>query len=1130
MSIERRIVTILFADLVDFTPLSERLDAEDVATVQDAYFEVVRDTVGRYGGTLEKFIGDAVMAAFGLGRARDDDAERAVRAGLAMIHGVESLGARLGLEVDALRIRVGVNTGEAVVSAAVPSEGQGTDLGRVTGDTVNVAARLQAASTPGRVLVGGATALAVEGAIELESAVEIALKGKAEPVHAHLVVGVRPEPSRDLAMAGMVAPTVGRSAEVDRLLEALARARDGAAARALIVAPPGVGKSRLLGEFAVRVDDDRLPGVPAAVWRTRSRQGAGLPFALVRDVVFSAIAAAGLDEIGVTGSNGGRGRLHALVEALGLSGERAAVVVEMTTRLLVPAAPVESEGHEATTATADRSELFAALSTVLRASTGDRSVVWLTEDLHWASPDEIAFIEALTGDPAWDRLLIVATARPSVTGQLDAEWIMVDLAPLPAADAGSLVRALVGDAVPPDLLERIVDRSDGNPLFIEELLRTWVSLGTLTRSGGDGPWQLTAPATDVPLPTTIQAIYASQLDDLPEAARTVARRAAVAGRRFPTDALPDLGTTDPDIAVAELARRAVVNGPLADRLLGDTYGYRHALVRDAGYASLARAERADLHVRLARWLEGAAGDAADVMAGAIGGQYADALTNSSALTTTIGAGLDRAAVAALAASWLERAGDVAMAASALDAARDAFERAVAMTASDEPLAMGRRLTRLGDSFTGSGGLDLAIDAYERAVTAFETALEGDTLARGDGQTARRGLATAARALGLARFEQTRYDETLAIARRAIERVAEDERARLGLDLLVVEATLALSNEAVPLIPVMSGLRERADATGDADLILEAMHTEVRVLSEAGTATSDAFETLAGRFEERGRSRLAASALINGAKLATEDEARFERLAARADILADAHGLAESQVWIAMLRALRDLVLGEWQRATDVALSGIAIGEANGYHRAVVRSWFVLGPIAAARGDRPTLERAATWFAARDSENTFPDSPYGRLMHEGIVIDLASAGLRVAPRPELDRFSAAFALPYDSADWLIAIERVIRAMLDAGRVDDARQAIDLVPRPAVGRDPMTWVSDSLVRAWVADASGDRDAAVAFARAGLAADAARKAPWWTHRLLRVVHGDGAPIPGALEHGEMTARLGLAAAATD
>jgi hypothetical protein len=329
---------------------------------------------------------------------------------------------------------------------------------------------------------------------------------------------------------------------------------------------------------------------------------------------------------------------------------------------------------------------------------------------------------------------------------------------------------------------------------------------------------------------------------------------------------------------------------------------------------------------------------------------------------------------------------------------------------------------------------------------------------------------------------------------------------------------------------MSALRERAEATGDADLILEAMHTDVRVRSEAGTATSDAFETLAGRFEERGRSRLAASALINGAKLATEDEGRFERLAARADVIADAHGLAESQVWIAMLRALRDLVLGDWQRATDVALSGIAIGEANGYHRAVVRSWFVLGPIAAARGDRPTLERAAAWFAARDGENTFPDSPYGRLMHAGIAIDLASVGIGVAPRPELERFSAAFALPYDSADWLIAIERVIGAMLDAGLVDDARQAIDLVPSPAAGRDPLTWVSDALVRAWVADASGDRDAAVAFARSGLAADAARTAPWWTHRLVRVVHGAGGSPPGSVEPREIAARLGLAAAVTD
>lgn len=176
--VERRIVSVLFADLVGFTPLSERLDAEDVATVQDAYFAATRETIERYGGTLEKFIGDAAMAVFGAPRARDDDAERAVRAGLALIGAVEQLGARLNLEPGTLRLRVGVNSGEVVHATSGP------DTGRVAGDTVNTAARFQAAAEPNTLLMGELTGLAVAETIELLNVGPVTLKGKADPVRA----------------------------------------------------------------------------------------------------------------------------------------------------------------------------------------------------------------------------------------------------------------------------------------------------------------------------------------------------------------------------------------------------------------------------------------------------------------------------------------------------------------------------------------------------------------------------------------------------------------------------------------------------------------------------------------------------------------------------------------------------------------------------------------------------------------------------------------------------------------------------------------------------------------------------------------------------------------------------------
>jgi class 3 adenylate cyclase len=210
-SVERRIVTVLFADLVGFTPLSERLDAEEVATVQDAYFASVRETIERYGGALEKFIGDAAMAVFGAPHGREDDAERAVRAGLALVAAVEQLGARLGLSPGELQLRVGVNSGEVVHAT------DGPDAGRVTGDTVNTAARLQAAARPNAVLLGPLTALTVRETIELTDAGPIELKGKAEAVAAWEADRIRDEPSRDAALGSLRAPLLGREQEVTRL-------------------------------------------------------------------------------------------------------------------------------------------------------------------------------------------------------------------------------------------------------------------------------------------------------------------------------------------------------------------------------------------------------------------------------------------------------------------------------------------------------------------------------------------------------------------------------------------------------------------------------------------------------------------------------------------------------------------------------------------------------------------------------------------------------------------------------------------------------------------------------------------------------------------------------------------------
>lgn len=241
MDVERKIVTILFADLVGFTSLSERLDAEDVATIQGEYFKAVRETLRRYGGVTEKFIGDAAMAVFGVPRSRDDDAERAVRAGLALINALTQVTAKLGLDEGDLQLRVGVNTGETVVH---PEAQTGEML--VTGDTVNVAARLQTAAPPGGIMISETTSLTVADSIEFGDVISLELKGRSQPVLARIALGVRPHRSRDLALGRLRAPIRGRDDEIQQLFEALDGSKRGGARRTLIVAPPGVTFSSLV--------------------------------------------------------------------------------------------------------------------------------------------------------------------------------------------------------------------------------------------------------------------------------------------------------------------------------------------------------------------------------------------------------------------------------------------------------------------------------------------------------------------------------------------------------------------------------------------------------------------------------------------------------------------------------------------------------------------------------------------------------------------------------------------------------------------------------------------------------------------------------------------------------------------
>jgi class 3 adenylate cyclase/tetratricopeptide (TPR) repeat protein len=1100
VEVERRIVSVMFADLVGFTLLSERLDPEDVATVQDAYFSAVRETVGRYGGRLEKFIGDAAMAVFGIPRTRDDDAERAVRAGLAVVGAVEQLSAGVGLAEGDLRLRVGINTGEVVHS----EDEHGGWL--VTGDAVNVAARYQTAARPGGVLIGEATALAVAEAIELEPMGAIALKGKAEPVRAWTAVGARPSPSRDHAMGDLRAPTLGRDGELATLDKAVGRISGGNAERWVVVAPPGVGKSRLVDEFARRTTG-------LILLRARLRPDVLAPYDAVAQLFASALARYDWD----AAAGDARDRLEAILtenlEASGASPARSAVIQAEVCSFLIPETQA-AEGAAAAVA-GEREQRFRAWLEALDALAGELPQTWIIEDVHWSGGDLLAFL-ALAGEPgSRARRLVLATSRPSILERAP-EWCAADLThllhlpSLSTVAAEALVTSLIGSALPEELVSAVAERSDGNPLFIEELLRTWVSVGTLAR-GSDGAWTLATPAEEVSLPATVQAIYAAQLDDLSPSARQAARRASVVGRRFPRAALTPLGVADPDPAIQVLTRRALVAGPFPDPLLGPSHQFRHALLRDAGYASLARAERARLHVRLARWLEAAAGTRWADLAEVIGNHYRAALVATSALAKEVGGGLERDEAARLGATWFERASSAALDVGAHDAARALLHQALDLTPSSDQLDMARRSLRLGDATAYVADMDEGAKAFETAAELFHQVLRDPSGSPDEHDAARAGHAEAITSLGLVRIQQLRFEESVELANTALDAIGPaDDLATAWLWYLRAWGTTAFAYKP----DVKSDLDRAmavAKANGDRRLELEIAVHLADLASEGGDITrrglGDYRLVIANTAADLGDWQQVTRALRARAMLLVEDRDGAAVALQEAADVAEAHASTEDLAWADYVRTELELFGGNWTAAAEAGVRALDMADANAYHRVQVRTWFALSPIALATGRRDLLERAAVWFERHEA--IFPHSPFGNVMHAAVDHRLRAAGLiptfALDPEDVLPAWEETQGLP----SWTAAVETIVEGWLQEGSTQAVRRVLE---RVAAWHDhPMTEAlgrgSEALLRAWLLMAEGDKSGSATEAADALRELRRCRSPWWIVKALRALDEAGA-----------------------
>jgi hypothetical protein len=996
------------------------------------------------------------MAVFGAPRVRDDDAERAVRAGLALVAAVQRVGAGLGLAPGALRLRVGIASGETVYGEA------SAERGPVTGDVVNTAARLQGAGEPETVTVGEATALAVAEAIELEQLPSFELKGKSEPVPAWRVVGIHAERSRERALGRLRAPTLGRSDELEHL-----GALVGSTARVTVVAPPGVGKTRLLEELAAAA-------AGAAVLRARLRPDVLSPFEPVGQLA---------------GGMRTPEDLVALARAAGATEARAAVVAELL------GAVGSGEAHAAT----EREQLFSAWLEGLDAIAGDRAAVWLVEDVHWASPDLLAFLELAGNSPRGAGRLVVATARPVLLGERP-EWVeggeRLDLPLLPPRETQDLVRELVGEALPVQLVERVVERSAGNPLFVEELLRTWAGVGILAVD--DAGWRLAAPAEEVELPLTVQAIYAAQLDDLPPPARAAARRAAVAGRRFPYEALAVLEVEEPDVALETLVRRALISGDEDDVLLGPSHSYRHALLRDAGYASLARAERARLHVRLADWLAERPEPSRPALAEVIGRHYAAALAGAPALARDVG-GLERDELRTRAAGWFETAARVAVGFAAWASARDLASRALELS-DEEGIDRARRLQLLGEATTSAVGVDEAMPLLEESLEMY----------RGLGaDRSRTGIADAAWAFGGLLRAQTKFLLLEQLVDGLLQELGDEEDAATA-KLVVLRGFTVLAAWDDFAGARADGERALALArnSGDADIELEALQL-ITASIEGEESEGERWAEVESLARARGRWELAAGAIRARALITVDDEPErsLAGLEAAAE-LADARGLVEGAAWTDYARAEAHLAAGTWDDALVVGLRAIDAAEERNFLRVAVRTWFTLRPIAQARGRRDLIERA---FPVFERLRGSTDSPYARVISTAVDLAFAEAGLVPAFVPDLEPRLASFDLGYGDPSWMAAVEAIVGSWLDAGAIADARTALDRLRATTEGRivSRLGLASLALLGSWLSLAEGDAAAAAIEAEQALQT----RSPWWRARALRALAASGAAADEAL-----------------
>jgi class 3 adenylate cyclase/tetratricopeptide (TPR) repeat protein len=925
---ERKVVTVLFADLVGFTGRAELLDPEDVRALQDSYWQHVRAEIERHGGTVEKFIGDAVFALFGAPVAHEDDPERAVRAALA-IRGWAT-------DQEKIQVRVGVTTGEALVRlGADPLAGEGM----ASGDVVNIAARLQAAAPPNEILVGERTYRATRDVIEYREGVRVEAKGKTDPVPVWVPLDARSRFGVDLFQHTRT-QLIGRGRELELVLSTLNRARAERSPQLLtLVGVPGIGKSRLVYELMRAIADDPTAMV---TWR----QGRSLPYG--DGVSFWALAEMVKAEAGIfegDGEDDAYAKLGRAVRTVVADATEA----EWIERHLRPLTGLDTNRD---VSDERRGEAFAAWRRFFEALADRRPTVLVFEDLHWADDDLIDFVDTLVDWVQAVPLLVVATARPELLerrpswGGGKANAATLSLAPLSEDDTSQLIRGLLEEPLPADTEQALVSHAAGNPLYAEQYVRMWGEHGHAGR---------------LPLPETVHGIIAARLDAVSEAEKTLLQNGSIFGKVFWDDAVIAVDGVEVE-AVNErlrlLERKEFVQRARRSSVEGATeYAFRHVLVRDVAYGQIPRAARAEKHERAAAWTEslGRHEDHAEMLAH----HYVNALQLGSA------AGRRTDHLTARACNVLMQAGDRAFALNASAQAAGYYALALELLRDEDPRRP-RLLFRRAHALFAKASPDRD-EALARARDALLTAGDRD------------GAAEANALLAEVWWYRGQRDRCTHHLDEALELVADSPVSQAKARVLSQTARYQmLAGQFASSIHLSGEALTMADELGLDEFRAQALITlgAARCQSGDGAGAADIERGLTIALDTN-HLHAAARGYMNLSDV-SDDSRRSEELLSSAEEIFRSLGDRESARYATITRAAHLFESGDWDGALRLADEFIAECEAGNPHYSEAWARLVRAAIRLARDEVDVvvedMQRAVDF--ARDAKD--PQTIHGAL--------------------------------------------------------------------------------------------------------------------------------------------------------